>query len=1080
MLKQQQSGPSGRKTSNGTSGPSSMSSTASGLNTSNSRAANGRSRNSVKMPHQSSPVFEGVYNNARMLHFLTAVVGSTCDIRVKNGSVYEGIFKTLSSRCELAVDAVHRRCEEGGNSSAPPRREEITDTMIFSTSDLVTMTCRDVDLNYATRDTFTDTAISSARVNGEHKEKVLQRWEGGDINGESYDLEADASNGWDANEMFRFNEENYGIKSTYDSSLSMYTVPLERGSSEGFRQREARAARLASEIESSPQYRHRVSLENEDGKTEEEKFSAVVRDRDGGERERGRESPRERERERGRDSPSFTSSGSRESKYIPLHQRAREMVVSGSSMRGERERGERGGGGGGATSLPNRMGGYHSSRPGPPNSSPRPPLPSSASQPPPSSDRNSPLSSRGGYSPHHPQSSPGPAGAYTPPAALGGGGGSSRLSEPPAASPAPALAPPTSPPTPHSHSLPLPHSLSDPARPVNGVSSRTSPKSQRPVQTNRPLRTANSHTTPAVSRSPKSGVASQDPTVVAAPYLDTTSVSMATQKPTGPAPLFPVDVNEILSSAGKERTAESPVSPQDSKSVKAPSVQQRSQIEELRKFGKEFRLQPTGGGSSGGPTASSAPADAPQPSPAQPSPAEPALPSEPKQSPAQNPSQPHGPSSSPAEEQGKEKEAEGAVAGGSAAPSVPSAALDAQPPGTPQPPRTPGAEEPRLEPADRGDGVTDQVKKSTLNPNAKEFNPNKLPLTLSKPTSAPTPPRPTPPSPSVVLQPPPGQAPIYNAPYLSYVSQIHSVQAPQMYQYTMSTVSQGKYPRAKGSVVAPRSDHSSSAPPMIQAAASAAGPPLVASPYPQSYLQYSPQQYSQQVIQAMTHYPGQPMYSMLQGGARMLGSGGGHPQQLGPPGGPQFPGQGDGPPGAQQGLYAPQSFSHHSGSMHPPQPSSTPTGNQPPPQHAAPSPSQSAQSGPQPQSLFHSGPLSAPTPPNMPPGHSSPQGSYPIQGYSLHGHQHIPSAYSSLGQLAQAHVPGTLSGPHHSGTHGHPQVMLLHAPPPQQGPGSGPQHPQHGPPPQQGAHQHYAYIGHPQVQVQAHPPQQLPFHPQGN
>ena len=41
-------------------------------------------------------------------------------------------------------------------------------------------------------DTFTDTAISSTRVNGEHKEKVLQRWEGGDSNGESYDLENDA------------------------------------------------------------------------------------------------------------------------------------------------------------------------------------------------------------------------------------------------------------------------------------------------------------------------------------------------------------------------------------------------------------------------------------------------------------------------------------------------------------------------------------------------------------------------------------------------------------------------------------------------------------------------------------------------------------------------------------------------------------------------------------------------------------------------------------------------------------------------------------------------------------------------
>lgn len=61
-----------------------------------------------------------------------------------------------------------------------------------------------------------------------------------------------------------------------------------------------------------------------------------------------------------------------------------------------------------------------------------------------------------------------------------------------------------------------------------------------------------------------------------------------------------------------------------------------------------------------------------------------------------------------------------------------------------------------------------------------------------------------------------------------------------------------------GSVVAQRSDHGTAAPPMLQAAASAAGAPLVASPYAQSYLQYNPQQYGQQqVLQAMTPYPGQ-------------------------------------------------------------------------------------------------------------------------------------------------------------------------------------------------------------------------------
>lgn len=65
---------------------------------------------------------------------------------------------------------------------------------------------------------------------------------------------------------------------------------------------------------------------------------------------------------------------------------------------------------------------------------------------------------------------------------------------------------------------------------------------------------------------------------------------------------------------------------------------------------------------------------------------------------------------------------------------------------------------------------------------------------------------------------------------------------------------------------------------------------------------------------------------------------------------------------------------------------------------------QSGQSGPQPQTLYHSAPLSAPTPPNMPPGHSSPQASYPIQGYSLAGHQPLPHPYSSIGQLTQVTV----------------------------------------------------------------------------
>ncbi|KAK1877657.1 Ataxin-2-like protein [Dissostichus eleginoides] len=755
-----------------------------------------KTRNTMKPPSQSPPVsslvFDGVYNNARMLHFLTAVVGSTCDVRVKNGAAYEGVFKTLSSQCELAVDAI----------------EDITDTMIFSPADLVTMTCRDVDLNFAVRDTFTDTSISATRVNGDHREKVLQRWDGNG-NGENFELEADASNGWDANEMFKFNEETYGVKSTYDSSLSMYTMPLEKGTSEGFRQREARAARLANEIEGSLQYRRRVSLENDEGRSEEDKYSSVVREREE------------------RASPGFTPTG-REGKYIPLPQRAREIGMGRSGASG---------------------------RTAPPSSSRHPPA--GASSPKPPSDRSSPLSVRSSYSPHQSQGSPPAAGS--PPC------------------------------TNHvlPNSLSHPQALGDNARSsVNGVTSRTSPKSQR-LQS-RTLRNPNSQSSAAVSRATPLDLPMGGPV-----FLDsnsTSAVTMATTgaKASGLTPLFTVDVNEILNTAAKERSE----SLAEGKSTKAPSVQQRNQLEELRKFGKEFRLQPTSS-----PAASPASAD-----------------------PAQHDSSPPKPVPSSAQDLQQTPEA----------PAGPQASGPEGPqPGTSQP--APGSEESCSESGERPESAT-QVKISTLNPNAKEFQPIKV-NTVQKPAPTPTPPRPTPPSPSLILAPQgqPGGG--------------HQIQAPQMYQYT---INQGKYPRAKGPVVGQRPEHHpSSTSPMISAAASAAGPPLVASPYPQSYLQYG------QMIQTLPpHYHGQPVYSMLQGGARMLTSGA-PPQQMGPPGG-QYPGQAESLQGQQQAMYA-QSFSHHSGAMHHPQPSSTPTGNQPPPQHSAPSPghNQSSQAGPQPQNMFH-------------------------------------------------------------------------------------------------------------------------------
>ncbi|KAG8146010.1 hypothetical protein E2320_012436 [Naja naja] len=112
----------------------------------------------------------------RMVHILTSVVGSKCEVQVKNGSIYEGVFKAYSSKCDLVLDAAHQKTAE---SSLGPKQEDIIESILFKSSDFVMVHFKDIDSSYAQRDAFTDSAIS-AKVNGEHKEKDLQPWDGGE------------------------------------------------------------------------------------------------------------------------------------------------------------------------------------------------------------------------------------------------------------------------------------------------------------------------------------------------------------------------------------------------------------------------------------------------------------------------------------------------------------------------------------------------------------------------------------------------------------------------------------------------------------------------------------------------------------------------------------------------------------------------------------------------------------------------------------------------------------------------------------------------------------------------------------
>lgn len=161
--------------------------------------------------------------------------------------------------------------------------DTVQENLIVKVCDIVSIHVKDVDLDYATRDTFqTDAAISS-RLNGQMKtgEKKLQPWEGGDTsNGSDFgiSLELDSgTNGWDANEMFSLNEKEHGIKTTFKDNLESYTVQIDRKNTDDFKEKEKEAARIAAEIENNPVTRDRLDLENGD---EEAAFAAVIRPED--------------------------------------------------------------------------------------------------------------------------------------------------------------------------------------------------------------------------------------------------------------------------------------------------------------------------------------------------------------------------------------------------------------------------------------------------------------------------------------------------------------------------------------------------------------------------------------------------------------------------------------------------------------------------------------------------------------------------------------------------------------------------------------------------------------------------------
>lgn len=213
-----------------------------------------------------SAVIEGVYNNSHFVHAVTSHVGNIVQVQTQSGALYEGIFRTFSPQFDIALEIVHRIesssptsvIPASGNSSSGSAAtantttintdennltaDSVFDVLIFKPSDIVFLKAKDVDLEYATKDTFQiDTAISKCNGASRSDEKELEPWSfdvgSGVVNGDlEFSLELDDNaNGWDAKDMFLKNETIYGVQSTFDQSLSGYTIQIQKKDTQDFK-----------------------------------------------------------------------------------------------------------------------------------------------------------------------------------------------------------------------------------------------------------------------------------------------------------------------------------------------------------------------------------------------------------------------------------------------------------------------------------------------------------------------------------------------------------------------------------------------------------------------------------------------------------------------------------------------------------------------------------------------------------------------------------------------------------------------------------------------------------------------------
>lgn len=228
----------------------------------------------------------------RMLYLLTNLQGLRVDFVLKNGEKYTGVlsgtsldpnelryvFKMVKHAGSISGTAANGTDGQSdayvGNDSDHVMSVDVADVAHLHAQDVVFDGRPGRAQNGTPSGFLTDTGISG---NAPMRERTLQKWTPAetDVN---LSLESTSRNTeWD---QFSTNERLFGVTSNYDESF--YTTTIDRNSPQ-YAEREARAARIAREIENSAALNSHVREERsevtvDDKGDEEDKYSGVRRD----------------------------------------------------------------------------------------------------------------------------------------------------------------------------------------------------------------------------------------------------------------------------------------------------------------------------------------------------------------------------------------------------------------------------------------------------------------------------------------------------------------------------------------------------------------------------------------------------------------------------------------------------------------------------------------------------------------------------------------------------------------------------------------------------------------------------------